>query len=435
MPDTKHKKIIEYIENLPIGCKISVRKVANELYVSEGTAYRAIKEAESLGFVTTMPRVGTVRIKKKDKEHIEQLTFAEIVNIVEGVVLGGKEGLHKTLNRFVIGAMEIEAMVKYIDPNNLLIVGNRFEAQKKALEKQAAVLVTGGFDVEPEIKKIADEKQLPLIQTTYDTFTIATIINRAIYDRLIKKDIVLVEDIWVKNPKYLLCNDTVGSWNKMVKQTTHTRFPVINNEKKVVGIVTAKDVAEASMETSVEKVMTKNPTVTTIDNSLSAVAHTMVWQGIELIPVVNSKKELIGVVSRQDVMKALQHGQKQPQVGLTLSDMVLSEFKEEKICNGVKLSGKITPIMTNHLGGASNGVLMTLLTNTAYATMQNSTHIDTVTENIVTYFLKPVQIDTELILEGKVFELGRKTSKVEVCAYCEKELVCKAIISLRVMEE
>ncbi|WP_350342747.1 DRTGG domain-containing protein [Proteinivorax tanatarense] len=435
MPDTKHKKIIEYIENLPIGCKISVRKIANELHVSEGTAYRAIKEAESMGYVTTMPRVGTVRIKRKGKEHIEQLTFAEIVNIVEGIVLGGREGLYKTLNRFVIGAMEIDAMIKYIDPNNLLIVGNRFEAQKKALEKGAAVLITGGFDVEPEIKNIADKKNLPLIQTTYDTFTIATIINRAIYDRLIKKDIVLVEDIWVKEPEYLLSSDTVEKWNKKVKETTHTRFPVVDEERKVVGIVTAKDVAETNIDTTIEKVMTKNPTVTTIDNSLSSVAHTMVWQGIELIPVINSKKELIGVVSRQDVMKALQHGQKQPQVGLTLSDMVLSEFKEEKISDGVRMSGKITPIMTNHLGGASNGVLMTLLTHTAYSTMQNVTYIDTVTENIVIYFLKPVQIETELVLEGKVFEFGRKTSKVEVCAYCNKELVCKAIISLRVMEE
>ena len=40
--------------------KISVRKVAKVMKVSEGTAYRAIKDAGQLGLVTTIDRVGTV---------------------------------------------------------------------------------------------------------------------------------------------------------------------------------------------------------------------------------------------------------------------------------------------------------------------------------------------------------------------------------------
>ena len=45
---SKHQKILEYIKSLPIGSKISVRQVAKELKVSEGTAYRAIKESERI---------------------------------------------------------------------------------------------------------------------------------------------------------------------------------------------------------------------------------------------------------------------------------------------------------------------------------------------------------------------------------------------------
>ena len=37
---SKHQKILEYIKSLPIGSKISVRQVAKELKVSEGTAYK-----------------------------------------------------------------------------------------------------------------------------------------------------------------------------------------------------------------------------------------------------------------------------------------------------------------------------------------------------------------------------------------------------------
>ncbi|MEN1039540.1 HTH domain-containing protein, partial [Listeria monocytogenes] len=51
---TKHEQILKYIENLAVGEKISVRKIAKNLSVSEGTAYRAIKDAEIIGFVSTI---------------------------------------------------------------------------------------------------------------------------------------------------------------------------------------------------------------------------------------------------------------------------------------------------------------------------------------------------------------------------------------------
>ncbi len=48
---TKHDQILAYIETLPVGERISVRLIAKNLQVSEGTAYRAIKEAENVGLV------------------------------------------------------------------------------------------------------------------------------------------------------------------------------------------------------------------------------------------------------------------------------------------------------------------------------------------------------------------------------------------------
>src|SRR5690625_5567230 len=65
---TKHEQIIRHIVGLHVGHKISVRQIAKDLSVSEGTAYRAIKEAENQGLVSTMDRVGTIRIEKKEKE-------------------------------------------------------------------------------------------------------------------------------------------------------------------------------------------------------------------------------------------------------------------------------------------------------------------------------------------------------------------------------
>ena len=67
---TKHNKIINYIKGLVPGAKISVRGVSTKLNVSEGTAYRAIKEAEVQGYVNTIPRVGTIRVENRNKKDI-----------------------------------------------------------------------------------------------------------------------------------------------------------------------------------------------------------------------------------------------------------------------------------------------------------------------------------------------------------------------------
>src|SRR5699024_8519880 len=353
---TKHEQIIEHIISLQVGNKISVRQIAKDLNVSDGTAYRAIKEAENQGLVSTIERVGTIRIERKEKENFERLTFAEVINIVDGQVLGGGDGLHKTLNKFVIGAMKLDAMMRYTAADSLLIVGNRMKAQELALSAGAAVLITGGFDTEEHIKRLADEKQLPLISTSYDTFTVATMINRAIYDQLIKKEIIFVEDIATSFQKvyYLDAKNTIADWYRLNEQSKHSRFPVVDKKRQVIGMVTSKDVIGQEDHVFIEKVMTKNPLVVQGKTSLAYVAHMMVWEGIELVPIVDQSYQFQGIVSRQDVLKALQQIQRQPQVGETIDHIVSSDIMTVEADQTI-FQTTVTPQMTNQLGTLSYG--------------------------------------------------------------------------------
>ncbi|MGG0719771.1 CBS domain-containing protein [Robertmurraya massiliosenegalensis] len=435
---TKHEQILNYIDQLPVGEKISVRQIAKALNVSEGTAYRAIKDAENKGYVSTIERVGTIRIERKKKENIEKLTYAEVVNIVEGQVLGGRAGLHKTLNKFVIGAMKLDAMMRYTGAGNLLIVGNRDKAHEHALKAGAAVLITGGFDTEDEVKKLADELQLPIISTSYDTFTVAAMINRAIYDQLIKKEIVLVEDILtpVSDTIYLKTTDKVAKWYEYNRETTHGRYPVVDENMKVQGMVTSKDVIGAEREQLIEKIMTKNPMTVSGQTSVASSAHMMVWEGIELLPVTDNSNKLLGIISRQDVLKALQMIQRQPQVGETLDDIVTSQLvlSKGKMKNEETYRCEVTPQMTNHLGTISYGVFTTLVTEAANGVLRGFKKGDLVVENMTIYFLKPVQIDSTIEIHPKVLEVGRKFGKVDVEVFNEGVLVGKAMMMCQLLD-
>ena len=291
---TKHDLILEHIESLPVGERISVRSIAKNLRVSEGTAYRAIKDAENIGLVSTIQRVWTIRIERKLKKNIERLTFGEVVRIIEGEVLGGSNGLDKDLNKFVIGAMTEEAMRRYITPGSLLIIGNREGAQKLALQDGAAVLITGGFDTTPEIAKLADELALPVLSTTYDSFTVATMINRALSDQLIKKDIMQVSDIYMPLEKtvYLQAGDTIANYHRLSDKTGHSRFPVVNKSMRVLGVVTAKDVLGKAENLMIDRIMTRDPNVVKQSMSVASVSHQMIWDGLEMMPVVKDDLSL-----------------------------------------------------------------------------------------------------------------------------------------------
>ncbi|WP_028400809.1 DRTGG domain-containing protein [Ectobacillus panaciterrae] len=434
---TKHNQILDHINSLPVGHKISVRQIAKELNVSEGTAYRAIKDAENKGYVSTIERVGTIRIEKKKKENIEKLTYAEVVNIVDGQVLGGREGLHKTLNKFVIGAMKLEAMMRYTGAGNLLIIGNRIPAHQLALEAGAAVLITGGFDTEEHVKRLADELKLPVISSSYDTFTVATLINRAIYDQLIKKEIVLVEDILtpLEETIFLKPDDTIEEWHRYNEQTMHGRYPIVDDNMKVLGIITSKDVIGVPAETQMEKVMTKSPITVSGKISVASAARMMVWEGIELLPVVDEGNRLQGIISRQDVLQALQMIQRQPQVGETIEDIVTNQFintKEAKTENVYRFS--VTPQMTNSIGTLSYGVFTTIVTEATNRVLRAHKKGDLVVENLTIYFVKPIQIETVIEVSPKVMEIGRKFGKVDVEVYQEGEVVGKALLMVQLID-
>ena len=434
---TKHQRIIEYIESLPVGEKISVRTIAKNMQLSEGPAYRAIKAAENLGIVSTIERVGTIRIERKSKDNFEKLSFGEVVKIIEGEVYGGSQGLDKILNRFVIGAMTEEAMTRYIQPESLLIIGNRDAAQLSALEQGAAVLITGGFSASIELIRRADELEIPVIGTTYDTFTVASLINRAMSDQLIKKKIMIVADIYTEfsQTNYLMLDDTVEDYRKMNHKTGNSRFPVINHSNRLVGIVTAKDVIGKNDHIVIERVMTRNPSITKLHASVASVAHSMIWNGLEMLPVVQDNMELIGIISRQDVMKAMQLAQRQPQVGNTFEDDVAESLNVVEMDTQLsKFQFKVTPQMTNNLGMLSFGVLCEVVSVASKEFISRSQRRNAVIEQLDLHYLKMIPIDSDIILQIQSLDNGRKITKLDISVYLENSIVAKAVMSSQLME-
>ncbi|GIP55345.1 MULTISPECIES: DRTGG domain-containing protein [Paenibacillus] len=432
---TKHEQLLQHIESLKIGTKISVRKLAKSLGVSEGTAYRAVKEAENLGIVITKERIGTVRVEKKPRNISDQLTFGDVVEIVEGHVLGGADGLDKTLHKYVIGAMKIEAMARYIDAGSLLLVGNRENAHSLALEQGAGVLITGGFGTSRDVKTLADRLSLPIISSRHDTFTVASMINRAIFDRLIKKKIMLVEDIVVSKPKVnmLKVNSNISDFDQLSIETGYQHFPVVDEWNRVIGIVSRKDVEELSGDQSIEKCLIRHPITVGLQTSLASAAQIMVWEGIDFLPVVDRNRKLISSVTRREVLQAMRDARNQPQLGETFEHLMWNGFAEERDESGrLFFHGVITPQMATDIGTISHGVLTSLMTQAGLSAAKDASGGgDYVVDNLTTYFVRPVQIENSIVINPVLLEMSRRACKLEIVMTYQDHLVSKAVMTLQ----
>lgn len=434
----KHDLVMNYIESLPIGTRISVRSVAKEVGVSEGTAYRAIKAAEDEGFVSTIERVGTIRIENRSQYLPEMLTYDEIVKIIDGEVYGGEAGLDKQLNKFIIGAMTDEAIAKYFDVNSLIIVGNREEVQQLALKNDVAVLITGGFEASEEVIELANRNALPVIGTSFDTFAVAMIINRSMINQEIKEEIMTVGDIYLPISKTLSLEptDTISNFNEATNQTGLTRFPVTNNGR-LVGIITAKDVIGKTNETLIERVMTKNVVTVQTHMSVATASHKMTWEDIEMLPVVEDNRDLLGVLSRQDVMKAIQTQQQQPQLGNTIEDDIVVQMHEYSSLNlqNYHWHTNVQPQMLNNMGTLSYGVLCEMVTYTAMQFLYENTDINYVLERLDLHYFNLLQLGNELQFKVNIINMSRRHALVEVDVFHENTAAGKAIISCQAIDK
>lgn len=423
---SKHQEIISYLEQLPIGKRVSVRSISNRLKVSDGTAYRAIKEAENRGLVETRPRSGTVRVKSRQTT-IEHLTYNEIAEVTSSQILAGQRGLEREFSRFAIGAMTEENVTRYLVDGGMMIVGDRKEIQLLALSHHNAVLVTGGFDVDEEVLLLANRLGIPVLRSKEDTYTVATTITKALSNIQIKTDIVTVEKVYRPSYEYgfLRETDTVKDYLDLVKKNHVSRFPVINQHHMVVGVITMRDASGRSNDTILDKVMTRSVFTTELSVSVANISQRMITEDFEMIPVVKGNRALIGVVTRRDIMDAINQHQASSQP--TFSDQIIHKLSMK---DG-EFHLVVEPFMLEKNGVLSQGVITEILTNATKKLLEEYRK-NLIIEHISVYFLQTAQLDDYLTIQSKVVQQTRRSALVDYEIYLDKQMVMKATITAKI---
>ena len=106
--------------------------------------------------------------------------YANILESLEGTIVVGDAEDYFEKGKVLIGAANPDLMETYIEKDDLVILGNRYEAQLCAIEMDAGCIIVGeGAGVSRTIRKLAQDHGCTVISTPHDTYTIARLINQS----------------------------------------------------------------------------------------------------------------------------------------------------------------------------------------------------------------------------------------------------------------
>ncbi|MBO5278693.1 MAG: putative manganese-dependent inorganic diphosphatase [Lachnospiraceae bacterium] len=159
--------------------------------------------------------------------------YQNIVETLDGTVVVGDADAYFTEGKVLIAAANPDLMESYIEKNDLVILGNRYESQLCAIEMNAAcIVVCEGAPVSLTIKKLAEEHGCTIISSPHDTYTVARLINQS----------MPISYFMCKENLITFCTeDFTDTIREVMAKKRHRDFPILNKKGEYIGMISRRN--------------------------------------------------------------------------------------------------------------------------------------------------------------------------------------------------
>lgn len=156
------------------------------------------------------------------------ISAQNVVKTLKGEILVGSED-QELQGCVYVGAMHHKTFETFIQPGNVVLVGDRVTAQESALRiGVSALILTGGAKLCEESEKLAREKGAIVISVPTDTFTAARLLPMSAPVQSIMKTegvVTFQED------------DLISEVRQKMLETRYRNYPVLDEQERVVGLI------------------------------------------------------------------------------------------------------------------------------------------------------------------------------------------------------
>ncbi len=155
--------------------------------------------------------------------------IGNILEVLSGSYIHLPEDPKELSGKMTVYAMDPEYVDDMIAEDDIVIIGNRPDAQRDALKKNVSMLiVTGGFSVGDDILEEAAEKNITIISTENPTFMAARLLPLSVPISYVMSENDLV---------YFSQDDFIEDAEGVMTKTRYRSYPVLDHSNKVVGTV------------------------------------------------------------------------------------------------------------------------------------------------------------------------------------------------------
>ena len=159
--------------------------------------------------------------------------YKNILETLDGVMVEGNEHGYFVKGKVVVAAANPDLMENYIEQDDLVILGNRYESQLCAIEMNAGcIIVCEGAPVSKTIRRLAADKDCAVISAPHDTYTVARLINQSMPVKFfMKKERLLTFEL----------DDYTDSIKDIMAKKRYRDFPILDKHGKYVGMVSRRN--------------------------------------------------------------------------------------------------------------------------------------------------------------------------------------------------
>lgn len=217
----------------------SIRDTWERMRQEQAKTLPIVKDDELVGVVST----GDIAKSYMDVYDSEILSkartqYRNIVKTLDGTMITGNEHGYFMRGKVAIGASSPNLMEEFIEKDDLVILGDREEAQACAVNIDASCMVIcKNAAVSQELIQKAKEQSIVIIQTPYDTFTTARLINQSIP----------VKFYMTSGPLTMFrMNDYVDDIKDIMAKKRFRDFPILDRHGRFKGFISRRRFLGAS---------------------------------------------------------------------------------------------------------------------------------------------------------------------------------------------
>ena len=230
---------IEIRKTKGVADNISLKRAWNIMQENNVVTIPSVREDGTLEGLITVGDITKTYMNIYDSSILSKANtqYSNIIETLEAELIIGSAEAYFDQGKVLIAAANPDLMEFYIEPHDLVILGNRYESQLCAIEMGAdCIIVCEGAAVSMTIKKIAQERGCTIIATTYDTYTAARLINQSmpISYFMTREHLITFNS-----------DDYIDEIREVMASKRHRDFPILDKDGRYLGMISRRNLLGA----------------------------------------------------------------------------------------------------------------------------------------------------------------------------------------------